>query len=194
MQLIVRRVGRHGYRSRGRRRFVPDCRFLTAPVEHTGSPERDAVGLLRAAWAPEYPDIKVPVDPIRIARGLGIKVLTGKLPESVAGVVRKKPGEDPEIYLNGRDSPARQRFSCALALGHYVSRATSGENSWEFVETRSPDDTTDEGNYAYAFAAALCMPTEAVLRLMSEKVPVAEMAYRFGVSVEVMQKRVEKFG
>ena len=118
--------------------------------------------------SPEYPDIKVPVDPIRIARGLGIKVLVGKLPERVSGIVRKESGADPVIYLNEGDSAPRQRASSALALGHYLARATSEEDSWEhvqYVQTQSPEASTDEEVYANAFAAELCMPTDAVLRL-----------------------------
>ncbi len=55
----------------------------------------------------------LPVDPFMIAQRLGIKAYTANLDERVSGMLVKRPGEDPEIYVNDSDSPNRQRFTCA---------------------------------------------------------------------------------
>lgn len=163
-------------------------------VEHTGSHERDAFVLLRAAWAPHYPDLPMPVDPVYIAQGLGLQVFTALLDEGVSGMLVKRPGVDPAIYLNRLDSENRRRFTCAHELGHYVKRATTDDDTWEYVDQRglgaSSGKDVDEV-YANGFAANLLMPREAVVRLVEERLTAAGMAYRFGVSVEAMNFRLE---
>ncbi|MDX6690174.1 MAG: hypothetical protein QOG15_1631 [Solirubrobacteraceae bacterium] len=162
-------------------------------LTHTGDPERDAVGLLRASWAPDFPDLPAPVDPIYIARGLGIEVFVGVLDEGVSGMLVKRPGLDPVIYLNRLESQNRQRFTCAHEIGHYVKRASRDDESFEYVDARGP--SASQGSdpdeiYANGFAAALLMPREAVDRLVKQGVTVGEMAYRFGVSLEAMNYRL----
>ena len=166
-------------------------------IEHTGSAERDALGLLRAAWAPDYPDLPAPVDPIYIAQGLGIQVYTAVLDDGVSGMLVKRPGVDPAIYLNRLDSPNRQRFTCAHELGHYVKRASTDDDTWEYVDTRGPNASTGKDPdeiYANGFAAALLMPREAVARMVKNGLTAAEMAYRLGVSLEAMNIRLGVLG
>jgi Zn-dependent peptidase ImmA (M78 family) len=168
-----------------------------ATVEHTGSAERDAVGLLRVAWAPNYPTLTAPVDPIYIAQGLGLKVYTAILDEGVSGMLVKRPGLDPAIYLNKRDSKNRQRFTCAHELGHYVQRASTDDDAWEYVDERGPSagqGTHPDEIYANGFAAALLMPAAAVKHLHRAGFTAAEMAYRLGVSVEAMKIRLDVLG
>jgi Zn-dependent peptidase ImmA (M78 family) len=166
-------------------------------VTHTGNPERDAVGLLRAAWARDYPDLPVPVDPFYIAMGLGIWVYVAVLDEGVSGMLVKRPGIDPVIYLNRLDSQNRQRFTCAHELGHYIKRADGDDEEWEYVDARGP--TASKGSdpeeiYANQFAAALLMPREAIARLVKQGLTASEMAYRFGVSLEAMNWRLTNLG
>lgn len=166
-------------------------------VQHTGSAERDAVGLLRVAWAPDYPTLKAPVDPIYIAQGLGLKVYTAILDEGISGMLVKRPGLDPAVYLNKRDSQNRRRFTCAHELGHYVQRASTDDDAWEYIDRRGPSaarGTDADEIYANGFAAALLMPREAVEQLHREGFSAAEMAYRLGVSVEAMNIRLGVLG
>ncbi len=167
-------------------------------ITHTGSAEKDAVALLRAAWAPDYPSsMPTPVEPIYIAQGIGIQVYKATLDEGVSGMLVKRPGLDPEIYLNRLDSDNRQRFTCAHELGHYVKRASSDDDEWEYVDARGPSasqGTRPDEVYANGFAAALLMPREIVARYAKEGQHPAVMAYHFGVSVEAMNFRLRNLG
>lgn len=166
-------------------------------VEHTGSAERDAVGLLKASWTQFYPAISAPVDPIFIAQGLGIQVYKGVLDEGVSGMLVKQPGLDPVIYLNSRDSENRQRFTCAHELGHYVKRASTDDEAWEYVDRRGPSASMGMDSdeiYANQFAANLLMPREVVAQLVRDGRNSASMAYYFGVSVEAMNFRLSNLG
>jgi Zn-dependent peptidase ImmA (M78 family) len=153
-----------------------------------GNPERDAEQLLETIWDGK----RLPVDPIQIARKLGVKVYTAGLDEGISGMLIKQLGEDPEIYVNSGDSRNRQRFTCAHELGHYVKHIAAGEEEWEHIDYR--DALTEEGTdpdeiYANKFAASLLMPRDEVKRLSKEYGPAA-LAYEFGVSADAMNFRL----
>ena len=83
-------------------------------------PERDAREILETVW-----DSTLPVDPIYIARSLGVKVYNAPLSSGVSGMLEKTAAyADPEITLNMSDSRNRRRFTCAHELGHYVMRSS----------------------------------------------------------------------
>jgi Zn-dependent peptidase ImmA (M78 family) len=160
--------------------------------------EDDAREILSTVWAPDSDgaDIPLPVNPFVIAERLGIKAYSAGLDESVSGMLVKRAGEDPEIYVHASDSPNRQRFTCAHELGHYVKRSATGDTVWEYVEHR--DLLTSQGNdpeeiYANRFAASLLMPREKVEE-MHEKLGPAALAYEFGVSAEAMHYRLVNLG
>jgi Zn-dependent peptidase ImmA (M78 family) len=156
--------------------------------------ENDARELLSTVWAMPV----LPVDPFTIAQRLGIKAYAANLDERVSGMLVKRPGEDPEIYVNASDSSNRQRFTCAHELGHYFKRSAAGDAEWEYVEYR--DLLTSQGSnpeeiYANRFAASLLMPSEAVKKMHEEKkLGVAALAYEFGVSAEAMHYRLVNLG
>ncbi len=155
----------------------------------TIDPEREARQLLSTAWD----DRPLPVDPIQIARRLGIKVYSAGLAEGVAGMLRKRPGLDPEIFVNGNDSLNRQRFTIAHELGHYVKHVAAGEDDWEHVDYRdalSGRGTDSDEIFANQFAASLLMPREDVVRLRDEGYGIATLALEFGVSEEAMNFRL----
>lgn len=161
-----------------------------------GNPESDAQQLLRTVWAPGGEAIPLPVDPFKIAQALGIKAYSADLADGVSGMLIKRAGEDPEIYVHASDSPNRQRFTCAHELGHYFRRSAAGDASWEYVERR--DLLTSEGRdpeeiYANQFAASLLMPKEAVEEQCAEISPAA-LAYTFGVSADAMHFRLVNLG
>ncbi len=155
--------------------------------------EREARDLLRAVWLGDADGSPLlPVDPIYIARELGIDVYVAGLDVGVAGMLIKRPGRDPEIYLNADDSRNRQRFTCAHELGHYVRKSATGDDEWEYVEHRAllaAQGTDPEEIFANQFAAKLLMPREQVVKLHRQLSPAA-LAYRFGVSADAMHYRL----
>jgi Zn-dependent peptidase ImmA (M78 family) len=160
----------------------------------TTSPDRDAQELLGTVW-----DRPLPVDPFQIATSLGIKVYTAGLDAKVSGMLIKRRSQDPEIYVNARDSDNRQRFTVAHELGHYLKRSAAGEEEWEDIDYRGPltSQGTDEAEiYANKFAASLLMPGDEVRRLFKEYGPTgtAVLAYEFGVSEDAMNFRLINLG
>lgn len=126
------------------------------------NPETDAREILSTVWAPGVApgEVPLPVDPFSIAQRLGIKAFSAGLDQGVSGVLVKRRGEDPEIYVHASDSLNRQRFTCAHELGHYVKRSAMGDEEWEYVEHRAllaSQGTDPEEVYANKFAAGLLM-------------------------------------
>src|ERR1035441_987140 len=87
--------------------------------------ERDAQSLLETVWADDGLPIRIPVDPVVIAKRLGVDAFAAKLAPEVSAAIVKKPGRDPSILLNRMDGELRQRFSCAHELGHFVRRTNT---------------------------------------------------------------------
>jgi Zn-dependent peptidase ImmA (M78 family) len=162
-------------------------------------PENDARQILKTVWAPESNSapIQLPVDPFVIAQKLGIKAYAAGLDEGISGMLVKRAGQDPEIYVHASDSPNRRRFTCAHELGHYYKRSAMGDTDYEYVEHR--DLLTSQGNdpdeiYANKFAASLLMPREEVVRRCEEGHGVPTLAYEFGVSEDAMRFRLVNLG
>src|SRR4051794_10757896 len=96
-------------------------------------------------------DEGLPIDPVRIARSMGIQVLESPLDANVAGAVVKKANRDPSIVLNATDNSKRKRFTCAHEIGHYVKRDAADE--YEYVDLRdhlSSAGTDPDERYANA--------------------------------------------
>ena len=137
----------------------------------------------------------IPVDPIRVARALGITTWTSDLQENVAGVLVRRPGEPAEIYINAADHVNRQRFTTAHEVGHFIDRARHGdaETPVNFVDYR--DDLSAQGTdpaemYANGFAAALLMPEARVREYWARDRDAVALASMFQVSPEAMGHRL----
>jgi len=152
---------------------------------------QDALRLLGDTW-----EGRLPVDPVRIARALGIDVLDARLDANVSGALVKEPGQDPIIVLNTRDAANRKRFTCAHELGHFVRRSDHPD-AYEYIDLRNPSSSTGrdaEERYANEFAACLLMPEEHVRRLRKEGLGELQLAMRFDVSREAMHYRLDNLG
>lgn len=159
------------------------------------TPEQDAEALLRREWLDPLGDIRIPVDPVRIARNLGIGVYTADLPDNESGRVVNRPNRDPEIYLNRSDSKNRQRFTCAHELGHYWRRTNAGQFDYHYIDRRDElagAGTNPDEIYANQFAAALLMPQYEVRR--SRGAELSLVARTFRVSPEAMAFRRKNLG
>jgi len=156
------------------------------------NPSKAASNLLRVAWVPEL----FPVDPITIAKKIGLNVLETELPEKVSGALIKEEGKDPILALHHSDSNNRKRFSCAHELGHYISRIETDneDDGYEYIDLRSwasSNGTDPEEIFANQFAAALLMPEEIVRKKYKELRTHIGMALFFGVSNESMKFRLK---
>lgn len=154
--------------------------------------EKNAIELLDEFW-----DGTLPVDPVRIAKELGLEVLDVFLKKDVSGALVKKEDRDPSILLNAEDSRTRKRFTCAHELGHYILRASEPKPRYEYVDYRdksSSTGTVEEERYANSFAASLLMPEVAVKAIHRPGMPAFRLAKRFGVSLESMQHRLDNLG
>jgi Zn-dependent peptidase ImmA (M78 family) len=152
--------------------------------------EKDALELLEEAW-----DGELPVDPVRIAKKLGLEVLDAPLKQDASGALVKREKEtDPTIFLNAKDSRTRKRFTCAHELGHYILRSKEPTPQYEYVDYRdqtSSTGTIEEERYANSFAASLLMPEVAVRALREEGLSQLRLAKKFGVSPEAMAIRLD---
>jgi Zn-dependent peptidase ImmA (M78 family) len=172
-----------------RRRRVPLVEHRRV-VSGSMSIQKDATAaaerILGTFWGDD-----IPVDPVRIARGLGIQVLDARLDPQVAGALVKKGDRDPSIVLNADDSSKRKRFTCAHEIGHYVKRDATEE--YEYLDLRgqlASAGTDPDERYANAFAASLLMPERQVRRLHKDGFGEVELAAIFDVSREAMHYRL----
>lgn len=156
---------------------------------------RDAERLLDTVWW-STANSGIPVDPVRIARRLGIDVVDAGLDTDVSAALVKEKGQDPTILLNWIDSPNRKRFSCAHEIGHFMRRSEQPDE-YEYVDFRdqlSGAGTDLDEVYANCFAACLLMPEAHVRSALAEDRSEIELAYYFDVSREAMHTRLLTLG
>lgn len=150
--------------------------------------ERQAESLRETLWGNKFP-----VDPVAIARNLGVDVVEVELDDEIAGAILKEPGQDPTIFLNGKDSPNRQRFTAAHELGHYVMHSNAPDE-FDYIDNRSAfEDESDENMaeiFADHFATALLMPEAEVKRLLKDHFTATQVAAYFGVSQDAAYFRL----
>lgn len=158
--------------------------------------DKQAQEVLEAQWldpaTPSYP-----VDPVVIARRLGINVYRVELPAGVSGyIVKRDPASAPDIFVNSEHAPVRQRFTVAHELGHYFKRKGMGpEFNTRYALKRdrlASCGTDDEEIYANQFAAALLMPNDIVVNLADSGLTLIEMARQLRVSLESLEYRLQK--
>lgn len=152
-------------------------------------PIQEAERIRQSLWSNVFP-----VDPVQIARRLGIDVREATLRDDISGALVKKLGEDPTILLNAKDHPNRQRFTTAHELGHFVTRELSTD-TYEYVDLRdtmwSAAGMGPEEVFANQFAANLLMPESEVQRLRHEGLTPIQMAHYFRVSQDAMANRLK---
>lgn len=156
--------------------------------------ERDAAQLLELWWKTPNRDRPLPVNPMELARSLGIKVQVTALPPDESGNIVIPVEGDVVISLNRWDGSNRQRFTCAHELGHYLRRSRQNPHGETFVDYR--DTLAGLGRdveeiYANQFAAAVLMPAHLVQRGYVEEGASADtLAERFGTSTQAMNVRL----
>ncbi len=146
----------------------------------------------------------VPVNPISVAKAMGIQVLKAEFQqEGVAGLIQKE-GDRVSLYVNEHEHPNRQRFTIAHELGHYFLHLQTLP-SGGFADTRSlyrnPGDLDrlnpkerEEERQANQFAAALLMPEPRIRALAPALGSIEELARTFRVSLDAMGIRLRDLG
>lgn len=160
-------------------------------------PEEKAREVLDAQWG-EVGD-EYPVDPVIIARNLGVNVYQSEMPPSVSGYIIKRGAPvAPDIFVNSEHAPVRQRFTVAHELGHYFNRKDIGGEHGEKYALRRDAlahcGTDAEEIYANKFAAELLMPDQIVADLVDEGLSDMEISRRLKVSLESLGYRRERLG
>ena len=140
-----------------------------------------------------------PVDVDSIARELGVHLVRDYL-VGISGKIQRDAKGKYTIVVNASDSPARQRFTIAHEIAHFLyHRDLIGDGVADSPAYRSPDeriynDTPLEKRHevqANQFAANLLMPKELVrsLELHFPNLSDAELADRLGVSLPALRVR-----
>lgn len=169
--------------------------------------EQRAVELLYQANA-----MSAPVDPLKVANALGVRVHYQTFEDEVSGVLLIQD-KDRHILVNKSHHPNRQRFSIAHELGHLVLHDQKGNrlfidthlrlyqrvgapNSAAYSEPGSAT-TPQEEREANQFAAALLMPrplleTATFERDLWDEIDISTLATNFAVSEQAMAIRLQQ--
>lgn len=108
----------------------------------------------------------LPVCAETVARRLGIKVAVTNLYGTALGVIVKKVGQEPQIFVEKDATCAFQNFICAHEIGHYLERTmllTIPDDDYGFVDRRFGETDIHEF-FATVFAYHLLMPAEVLCR------------------------------
>ena len=148
--------------------------------------------------------LDIPVDPLTIAKALGIKVMNAKFSESDRSGAIAKRGGITSIFLDSDDSPARKRFSIAHEIGHYMLHMQTADDI-EIVDKKDnfrsipveSSEWTDEKRMeweANIFAAALLMDEDLIREEWLKSKDLLKMAWRFQVSQSAIAIRLTSLG
>ena len=148
--------------------------------------------------------LTIPVNVIRIAHFLGIKVYGDILPDDISGILDVR--SEPVILINKSQVSCRQRFSIAHELGHFQLHHLMGiihvDKKSYYRNEKSAGGLDEMEIMANKFAAELLMP-EKELRDELDKHDdfidtdvdiIAEMARKFEVSTTAMSFRIQNLG
>lgn len=151
----------------------------------------DAARVLKATFR-----LLAPVEPVGIAEELDTRVVEMDLEEDILGMLRIKSGDETKIYLNMNHGVLRRRLTCALEIGHYVRHAP-GAKEFGRIDRRTDHSTSwDDADLIYAeeFAARLLMPEHEFRALAELGVDELEIALRFQVPRDVVQRKMTDLG
>lgn len=133
-----------------------------------------------------------PINPVAIARDMGVRVTFVELPAKHQNVSGFYDATDDAIYVNKAEYPKRQTFTIAHELGHRVlHREWAASNDYR-VLLRDPSLMIDEREQeANAFAAHLLVPTR-MLANYRHVASIEELSKLFVVSMPVIRNRLKR--
>lgn len=136
-----------------------------------------------------YRIIQAPIDIKKIAKLLGFEIVPFDFPDTISAVIRIN-GTTKVIGVNKNHVEARQRFSIAHELGHYLSGHENFTHEKKIVvdpERKYLDPQYREEQESDDFAAELLMPESMLKKDVLEKdIEVSELAKKYDVSEQAM--------
>ena len=141
----------------------------------------------------------IPVPVVNLARELGLKVfLTKKFPDKKSGEIVKEEGSF-SVYLNANHPYARNRFTLAHEIAHYMLHRPYLDRKKEiedFVGTtyslsRDKNNRDLKEWEADMLAGDILMPEAEFVRVWNDKKTVAEVAAVFDVSEQAAYVRAK---
>lgn len=152
------------------------------------SARQEAEKLLKTAWDGRYP---VRLRPFNDE--LNAEAYAADLGSNLSGVVSKERGQDAKIVLNSRHADRRNRFTWAHELGHIVERRDlANDDDYSFEELKRGQTYDLHEFFADEFAGSLLMPKDKILELKRFNYSPVDMAEFFDVSVDAVEKRLER--
>lgn len=137
-----------------------------------------------------------PIDPVRIARDMGVGVVFAEFSPEDSNVSGFFDAGENKIYVNREEYPPRQTFTVAHELGHKVLHSEWAASNNYRVLLRDDAGQTKEPieREADAFAAHLLVP-RFMLQKYRKFASVSELADLFLVSSPVIKNRLKfEFG
>lgn len=149
-----------------------------------------------------------PIDPEKIAESLGVKIVKMFFEKSDISGLLKRIGKDgnPVIAVNETDPPARQKFTIAHEIGHYLLHKSENimidTEQVHFRDENSSTATSLKEIQANQFAAELLMPNYLLIEDLKTYINAgkniladlegisSELSERYGVSREAMTIRI----
>lgn len=166
------------------------------PEEHSPArPSRELAELKATALLSRAGFAKPPVDVEECARAAGIAMVmrsdlgVGSRDDTSAVLMQR--GEVLTALINARQSPARQRFSLAHEIGHWVLERTPSSSELAPIASRSRRYNELERICDY-FAASLLMPRRWMQQFVAEGRTAGELAKLFDVSMPAMSARMRE--
>ena len=147
---------------------------------------REAAEVLENYW-----DGTVPVDPIAIARRMGVESYYGDLGGNVSGKLEMRDGK-ATIFVDD-DYPRRARFTVAHELGHYVDHRHDLDA--DVTRTDLRDGTSNPEEFGVnEFAGALLMPEDEFRRDVQTGWGDRALAHLYQVSPAAVRVRKQTLG
>jgi len=148
--------------------------------------EREAISLLNRSGI-----FEPPVNPVEIARALGVQVRFVTFSGESEGVSGLYDPSRNAIYVNEADAGVRQTFTIAHELGHKIlhedwAKSEAYKVLWRDPRKQGKDRWEQEANY---FAANLLMPRQMLDDYKNLPAPV--VARIFAVSEQVAKFRLQ---
>ncbi|WP_081738759.1 ImmA/IrrE family metallo-endopeptidase [Mesorhizobium ciceri] len=139
----------------------------------------------------EFSIIEPPVNPVDIARHLGVTVSFVEFADGHKSISGFYDCEDNAIYVNSEEFPLRQTFTVAHELGHKVLHAEWARSADYKVLMRDSDYSGNEPHEkeANAFAGNLLVP-RAMLDRYWKTISVEGLSKLFAVSVPMIKFRL----